>query len=127
MKKRAEDEMRKEGTLPPKLDEEGNAINPHIPEFMAAAPWYVDQKSGLQHQRLGETLNPRDRNVAPTPHQSESRQSRPRGLGTQPRPCYGSNGRNHSRSSRAPSANPRLAPSIASACAAASSRGVRSS
>ncbi|GAA5851127.1 hypothetical protein JCM9279_000332 [Rhodotorula babjevae] len=32
---------RKAGTAAPALDEEGKPINPHIPEFMANAPWYM--------------------------------------------------------------------------------------
>ncbi|BGP40623.1 mRNA splicing protein [Rhodotorula kratochvilovae] len=32
---------RKAGTAAPALDEEGKPINPHIPEFMANAPWYL--------------------------------------------------------------------------------------
>ena len=52
-KKRAEDEARKAGTLPPEMDNEGNLINPHIPEFMSKAPWYLNQEegAGLKHQR----------------------------------------------------------------------------
>ena len=31
-------------------------INPHIPEYMSKAPWYLNQEegSGLKHQRLKE-------------------------------------------------------------------------
>ena len=38
------------GLIPHELDEDGNAINPHIPQFMAKAPWYLNQeKPGLKH------------------------------------------------------------------------------
>jgi len=40
--------------LQPARDEEGNEINPHIPSWMASAPWYLDNsnKPSLKHQRL---------------------------------------------------------------------------
>lgn len=46
-------QARKAGELPPEQDEDGNLINPHIPEFMAKAPWYLNasEKSGLKHQK----------------------------------------------------------------------------
>ena len=55
-KKKALDEARKAGTAEPERDEEGNEINPHIPSWMASAPWYLDAsaKPSLKHQRLRE-------------------------------------------------------------------------
>eukprot|EP00668_Euglena_longa_P033296 GGOE01042840.1.p2 GENE.GGOE01042840.1~~GGOE01042840.1.p2 ORF type:complete len:566 (-),score=246.83 GGOE01042840.1:14-1666(-) len=45
-------EARKAGTIPAELDEDGKEINPHIPLYMANAPWYLgDSKPGLKHQR----------------------------------------------------------------------------
>ncbi|BGP16772.1 hypothetical protein JCM10213_002165 [Rhodosporidiobolus nylandii] len=49
------DAARKAGTAAPALDEEGKPINPHIPEFMANAPWYMsDGHSGptLKHHKV---------------------------------------------------------------------------
>ncbi|KAJ1728360.1 mRNA splicing protein [Coemansia biformis] len=47
------------GTAPPELDEDGNEINPHIPQFMSKAPWYMDTgKLGLQHQRKADGALP---------------------------------------------------------------------
>ncbi|KAJ1957828.1 mRNA splicing protein [Linderina pennispora] len=43
---------RKAGTAPPETDASGNMINPHIPQFMSQAPWYLDSgQPGLAHQR----------------------------------------------------------------------------
>ncbi|KAI8047374.1 Pre-mRNA splicing Prp18-interacting factor-domain-containing protein [Gilbertella persicaria] len=49
------DAARKAGTAPAEIDDEGNEINPHTPQFMLKAPWYVDNgKVSLKHQRAPE-------------------------------------------------------------------------
>ena len=52
-KKRQElEELRKSGAIEPERDEEGNEINPHIPQYMSSAPWYLNSKGPtLKHQR----------------------------------------------------------------------------
>jgi len=50
------DELRKVGAIAPEVDEDGFLINPHMPQYMAQKPWYIDDgKSGLGHQRLQKT------------------------------------------------------------------------
>lgn len=47
------EEGRKKGLIAPELDEDGKAINPHIPQYMSTAPWYASDggKKGLKHQK----------------------------------------------------------------------------
>ncbi|CAI5719873.1 unnamed protein product [Hyaloperonospora brassicae] len=52
-KKREIEEARKNGTLPPEQDADGNLINPHNPEYISKRPWYLgDAGPSLKHQTL---------------------------------------------------------------------------
>lgn len=52
-KKRELEEARKNGTLPPEQDADGNLINPHNPEYITKRPWYLgDTGPSLKHQSI---------------------------------------------------------------------------
>ncbi|KAJ2453334.1 mRNA splicing protein [Coemansia sp. RSA 2336] len=84
------------GTAPPEVDEEGNEINPHIPQFMAQAPWYISTgKPSLKHQRKQPKLKPRTQplprhkkgceNCGSSSHVAKDCLERPRKRHTRPR------------------------------------------
>lgn len=50
------DAARKAGTAPAEIGEDGEVINPHVPDYMSKAPWYLDTgKRSLKHQKKPET------------------------------------------------------------------------
>lgn len=47
------DEARRQGKIPAAVDEEGREINPHMPQYIINAPWYLNQNGpSLRHQRM---------------------------------------------------------------------------
>ncbi|GLE05307.1 hypothetical protein PINS_up014320 [Pythium insidiosum] len=52
-RKKEIEEARKNGTLPPEQDADGNLINPHNPEYISKRPWYLgDSGPSLKHQSI---------------------------------------------------------------------------
>ncbi|EGR29554.1 hypothetical protein IMG5_153250 [Ichthyophthirius multifiliis] len=48
---KALEEARKAGKIPAQLDEEGKEINPHMPQYITVAPWYLNQtQPSMKHQ-----------------------------------------------------------------------------
>jgi hypothetical protein len=55
IKAKEREQGQKEGKIAPDLDSQGKEINPHVPGFIADAPWYMSNdtgaKSSLSHQK----------------------------------------------------------------------------
>jgi len=55
IKAKEREQGQKEGKIAPDLDAQGKEINPHVPGFIADAPWYMSNdtgaKSSLSHQK----------------------------------------------------------------------------
>uniref|UniRef100_A0A7S1XGY3 Pre-mRNA-splicing factor SLU7 n=1 Tax=Compsopogon caeruleus TaxID=31354 RepID=A0A7S1XGY3_9RHOD len=53
------EDLRKEGKVAPEKDEEGNDINPHIPQYIARSPWYLSTGGpSLRHQKAETVKDP---------------------------------------------------------------------
>ncbi|KAJ1433928.1 Pre-mRNA splicing Prp18-interacting factor [Sesbania bispinosa] len=70
------EEARKAGLAPAEVDEDGKEINPHIPQYMSSAPWYLNAERPADKYRKGACEN-----CGAMTHDAKSCMERPRKVG----------------------------------------------